>query len=74
MLSSSWLVLSAITLLSGVLVILAPKWVVRLNNQLSRALLSLDDLIMRYRHLVGAMLLIVAYLCFRLALVVPSLF
>lgn len=73
MLNSWWMVASAFTLLGGVLVILAPKTVVNLNKLLGKALVSADDVVMRYRHLVGAGLLVVAYLCFRLAMVMPGL-
>ncbi len=73
MLDSWWMVASAFALLGGVLVILSPKVVVNLNRLLSRALISADDVVMRYRHLVGAGLLVVAYLCFRLAMVMPTL-
>jgi uncharacterized membrane protein len=72
MLHSLWAGLSVLTLVVGILVILAPRFVVTVNSQLSKALGSVDDLIMRYRHLVGAILLVVAYLCFRLALLIPT--
>ena len=72
MLNPVWFALSMFALVGGVLVILMPKLVITLNNRLSKALVSLDELILRYRHWVGAALLIAAYLCFRLALVVAT--
>lgn len=72
MLDPVWMALSAIALLGGVMVILVPKLLLRMNNQLTKALVSVDDLVLKYRHVVGATLLIVAYLCFRLALLIPT--
>ena len=72
MLDPVWMVLSCIALLGGVMVILVPKLLVRINNQLATALVSVDDLVLKYRHIVGAALLVVAYLCFRLALLLPQ--
>lgn len=72
MLDPVWMVLSAIALLGGIMAILVPKLLLRMNNQLAKALMSVDGLILKNRHVVGAMLLIVAYLCFRLALLVPT--
>jgi len=73
MLDSWWIAASMFTVLAGVLVILAPKTVVNLNRLLGKVLVSTDELVMRYRHVVGATLLVVAYLCFQLAMVVPTL-
>ncbi len=67
-----WTALSAVALVGGVLIILAPKFVVSMNRSLNKALLSADDRIMRNRHVIGVLLLIVAYLCFRLALMAPT--
>ena len=72
MLNPAWFALSVFALVGGVLVILMPKLVITLNNRLSKALVSLDELILRYRHWVGVALLIVAYLYFRLASVVAA--
>ena len=72
MLNPTWLWLSVIALVGGVTVILVPKRVMQLNDQLNKILVSVDGLLMRYRHLVGVALLVVAYLCFRLALLVPA--
>ena len=64
----TWLVLTLVTLISGVLIILAPQAVVGINRALNRAMISMDEIVIRHRHVIGAMLLVVAYLCFRLAL------
>ncbi|GEM_PF-6307174 len=72
MLQPGWLVLALVALVGGMAVILLPKQVTQLNNQLSRALGSVDDLVLRHRHVMGALLLLVAYLCFRLAMLVPQ--
>ena len=73
MVNTLWMGLSAVALVGGTLIILAPKLVAGVNGQLSRVLVSIDDLVMRYRHIVGVTLLIIAYVCFNLALVVPTL-
>jgi len=72
MLDATWLWLSSVALVGGILVILAPKQVMQLNDQMSKILVTFDDLMMRYRHLTGVTLLVVAYLCFRLAMLVPT--
>ncbi len=72
MLNPGWSSLTVFALAGGVLIILAPKFVVKMNRALNKALLSMDDLIMRYRHAIGVLLLLVAYLCFQLALFVPA--
>jgi hypothetical protein len=72
MLDPVWMILSCIALFGGAMVILTPNVLLRMNNHLAKALVSVDDLVLKYRHVVGAMLLIVAYLCFRLALLIPT--
>ncbi len=71
MLDPIWMCLSALALVGGAMVILVPKVVAQMNTQLNKVLVSVDELLLRYRHLVGVTLLVVAYLCFRLALLVP---
>ena len=68
MLNPGWSSLTVVALAGGVLIILAPKFVVRMNKTLNKALVSADGLVMRYRHVIGVLLLLVAYLCFQLAL------
>jgi hypothetical protein len=65
-----WLSLGAVTLVAGVLIILTPKVVVDLNKGLTKVLGSADDMVLKHRHVMGAGFMIVAYLCFRLALLV----
>jgi len=72
MMNPLWMILSLVTLVAGTLVILAPNFIVSSNKRLSKVLFSTDDLVMRHRHAVGVLLFIVAYLCFRLALLVAS--
>lgn len=72
MLEPGWSFLSLVALVAGTLVILAPSWISSTNKRLNRVLVSVDEMIMRYRHLVGVTLLIVAYLCFRLALLTSN--
>ena len=72
MLDPMWVTLSALTGLAGVLIILAPKFVVTVNDRLSKTIVSMDDLVLRYRHVMGALLLIVAYLCFWIALLLTQ--
>lgn len=71
MLDPTWSALALFALAGGVLVILTPRLIVDVSNRLNRMVGSMDDLIMKHRHVVGAALLVVAYLCFRLALLVP---
>ena len=71
MLDPMWLGLCVMVLAGGTMVILAPKLVLQLNTQLSRVLVSVDETLLRHRHVIGVLLLVVAYLCFRLALLVP---
>lgn len=72
MLDPMWVTLSALTGLVGVLIILAPKFVVTVNDRLSKTIVSMDDLVLRHRHVMGALLLIVAYLCFWIALLLTQ--
>lgn len=72
MLDPVWLVLSGIALFGGVMVVLVPKLLLQMNDQLTKALGSVDGLVLKYRHFVGVTLLVVAYLCFRLALLLPQ--
>jgi len=67
MLNPWWGGLSLVALVGGIAVIVAPTWLVKLNAQLNKTLVSLDEVVVKYRYLVGALLLIVSYLCFRLA-------
>ena len=71
-LNPTWTVLSMVALAGGVLIILAPKFMVGTNKRLSKVMVSMDDLIMRHRHVVGVLLLVVSYLCFRLAVLLAS--
>ncbi len=67
MLHSGWMLLALVALVGGVAVILFPRELTQLNGQLNQMLVSMDDAILKHRHMVGTLLLIVAYLCFRLA-------
>jgi hypothetical protein len=72
MLDVGWSLLSLAALVAGTLVILAPTLIIDANKRLNRVLVSVDELVLRYRHLVGVTLLIVAYLCFNLALLTKN--
>lgn len=74
MVDPTWTTLSVLCLVTGALVILVPKLIVLANDRLSKALVSLDDLLLNYRYAVGIALMVVGYLCFRLALLVPGVF
>ncbi len=73
MFDPTWAALALIALVGGVSVILVPKQVASLNRYVSHAIGSVDELVLRHRHVVGTVSLIVAYLCFRLALLVKHL-
>lgn len=60
--------ISTISLVAGVLMFLGPRLVVRLNDVLTRHLATLDQPMMRFRYLVGLLLMVSGYLFFRLAL------
>ena len=63
----AWLmVLSTLSLGLGVLFILFPNPLTRLNSVLNQTLAILDQHLMRYRYLIGALLLVVSYLFFNL--------
>ena len=60
--------ISTISLVAGVLMFLEPRLVVKLNDALTRNLAALDQPMMRFRYLVGLLLMVSGYLFFRLAL------
>jgi len=62
------LVLSLLLLVGAVLCIMFPKAVVGLSGALNRTLGSIDESLMRYRYVLGALLAVVSYGVFYLAL------
>ena len=70
---SGLLLLSLVCLVAGVAFVLFPHPLLAISQALNRTLVSLDDKLIRRRYLCGALLFVVSYLCFRLALLVPSL-
>ncbi len=60
--------ISTISLVAGVLMFLEPRLIVKLNDALTRNLAALDQPMMRFRYLVGLLLMVSGYLFFRLAL------
>ena len=63
-----WILLSLVALVGGIMIILVPNTLIKVNQRLNKAIVNTDDLMMQYRHMVGALLLLVGFLCFRLAL------
>jgi hypothetical protein len=62
-----WNSLSVIAFVGGVLALFAPRVLVTLNQRFTKTLVSLDEFFLRYRYLMGVLLLIVGFLCLRLA-------
>ncbi len=73
MLDFGLLLLSLVCLTAGVGFVLFPHPLLTISQVLDRTLVSLDERLIRYRYLCGALLFVVSYLCFRLALLVPGL-
>jgi hypothetical protein len=65
--------LSIVCLMAGVAILIVPQALVKLNSVLNRTLTIFDQFLLRHRYLFGILLLIVSYLFFRLALLVPQL-
>ena len=70
---SGLLVLSLVCLAVGVGFVMFPHPLLILSQTLNRTLVTLDERLIRHRYLCGVLLFVVSYLCFRLALLVPSL-
>jgi hypothetical protein len=62
------LILSVFCVSAGVMVILFPDVLVKMNLMLSRPVMSLDPFLLRHRHLLGLLLFLVGYGTFWLAL------
>ena len=72
MLDQRFLVVSGMCLAAGVLLVLFPQAVAQLNSAMDRTVRSVDGFVMRYRHMIGALLLVAAFLFFRMALAVSQ--
>jgi hypothetical protein len=70
---SGLLFLSLICLVGAVGFVLFPHPLLAISQALNRTLVSLDDKLIRYRYVCGALLFVVSYLCFQLALLIPNL-
>lgn len=70
---SGLLVMSLVCLVGGVGFVLFPHPLQAISQALNRTLVALDERLIRYRYVCGLLLFLVSYLCFRLALLVPSL-
>ena len=70
---SGLLVLSLVCLAAGVGFVLFPHPLLTVSQALNRTLVRLDERLIRHRYLCGLLLFVVSYLCFRMALLVPSL-
>ena len=62
------LILSVVCLVAAAVLILFPKAIEQLNELVNRTVVLTDKNLMRYRHVLGVVLFITAYLLFRLSL------
>ncbi len=67
-----WYLLSALCVVFGLLCLVTPRTVHRLNAALNRSVTSLNDVLTRHPRLLGAALLAVSVLFFRLARLLSS--
>ena len=68
-----WCMVTSVTfLVVGVLFFLGPNVVKQLNVVLDRSIRVVDANVMKYRYLIGLVLLLLSYAMFRLALLVRS--
>ena len=58
----------AVSLYFGVLLVLMPNLVTKINKSVSRNIAEFDQHLMRFRHVFGALLLVASYLFFVLGL------
>lgn len=72
-LDQRFMMLSGLCLAAGVLLVLFPKTVAQLNTAMDRTVRSVDGFVMRYRHLIGTLLLVAGYLFFRMAFTLPEI-
>ena len=70
---SGLLFLSLICVVAGVAFILFPHPLLNLSRALNRTLVTLDERLIHLRYLLGVLLFIASYLCFRLALFAAAL-
>ena len=70
---TGFLFLSTLCLMAAVSFILFPNPLLKLSTALNRTLVMLDQRLMRHRYLMGALLFVVSYLLFNLALRIPEL-
>ena len=68
MLNRWCLIGSLVLLVGGVLVLFAPNALRKLNAVLTHRLLDMDEQLMRYRYVVGLLMLLVSYALVRLSL------
>lgn len=64
--------LSAVVLVCGVMLFLFPAGLIRFSRWVNRLLAAPDQLLMRYRYLVGLLCFVASYCLFRLALLVAE--
>jgi len=67
------LFVSVVCLVAGVSFFLFPHPLLNLSRALNRTLVVMDERLIRHRYVFGTLLFVVSYLCFRLALITPSL-
>ena len=69
---TGFLFLSLLSVVVGAMFILVPDTLLKLSGALNRTLVTLDERLLRYRHLLGLTLLLLSYGLFQLALIMPS--
>ena len=70
---TGFLFFSLVSLMVGAVFILFPHPLSKLSTTLNKTLVLADDHIMRYRHVIGVLLMLVSYGLFKLALWMPAL-
>lgn len=73
MVDQRWMVLALLLVVAGSMAILAPKLLVAMNERVTKMLVSFDAPLLRFRYVVGVVFFVAGYLCFRLALLMPTL-
>ena len=67
------LLLSVLSVTFGAIFILFPDALMKLNGVLNRTVEILDQRLMRYRYVLGVLLLLLSYGLFQVALLLPTL-
>ena len=70
---TGFLFLSIVSVLVGAMLFLAPSVMVKMSQRLNQTLVVLDQGMLRYRYVVGALAFVASYAFFKIALLLPSL-